>query len=51
MSLEDAELWSLRLEAIRRLGVAIYLLSFLQGLATIIRVLRFQSLRMRELVG
>ncbi|MCH7669530.1 MAG: hypothetical protein IIC71_10110 [Acidobacteria bacterium] len=51
MSLEDAELWSIRLEAIRRLGVAIYLLSFLQGLATIIRVLRFQSLRMRELVG
>ncbi|HDL41694.1 MAG TPA: hypothetical protein ENG98_01605 [Actinobacteria bacterium] len=51
IALEDSELWAIRLEAVRRLGVAIYLLSILLGLATIVRVLKFQSLRIRELVG
>ncbi len=51
IAIEDSELWAIRLEAVRRLGVAIYLLSILLGLATIVRVLKFQSLRIRELVG
>ena len=37
------------LEAARRLGVAIYLLAITFGLATIIQVLRFQSIRIRDL--
>jgi hypothetical protein len=37
------------LEAIRRIGVAIYLFSITLGLATIVQVLRFQSVRIREL--
>lgn len=37
------------LEAIRRIGVAIYLFAITLGLATIVRVLRFQSVRIREL--
>lgn len=37
------------LEAARRVGVAIYLLAITFGLATIIQVLRFQSIRIRDL--
>jgi hypothetical protein len=37
------------LEAVRRIGVAIYLFSIVLGLATIVRVLRFQAVRIREL--
>lgn len=37
------------LEAVRRIGVAIYLFAITLGLATIVRVLRFQSVRIREL--
>jgi hypothetical protein len=37
------------LEAARRLGVSIYLLAITFGLATIIQVLRFQSIRIRDL--
>ena len=38
------------LEAVRRLGVAVYLVSITFGLATIVQVLRFQAIRVRELV-
>jgi hypothetical protein len=37
------------LEAVRRIGVAIYLFSIVLGLATIVRVLCLQSVRIREL--
>ncbi len=49
MSLDDAEVLGIQLEAVRRLGVSFYLLSISLGLATIVTVLRFQSLRIREL--
>ena len=48
-SLQDAEQRFIVLEGVRRLGIAIYLISFLLGLGTIIDVLRFQSIRLREL--
>lgn len=38
------------LEAVRRIGVAVYLVSITFGLATIVEVLRFQAIRVRELV-
>jgi hypothetical protein len=41
--------WSIALEAVRRIGVAIYLVAITLGLGTIITVLRFQSTRIREL--
>ncbi len=41
--------WSEWLEGLRRLGASTYLLSIALGLATIVKVLRFQSLRIREL--
>lgn len=37
------------LEAVRRIGVAVYLVAITSGLATITKVLRFQSIRVREL--
>jgi hypothetical protein len=37
------------LEGIRRLGVAVYLAAIAIGLATIIKVLRFQPIRVRGL--
>ncbi len=48
-SLEDAEQRFVVLEGVRRIGVGVYLFSILLGLATIIQVLRFQSVRIREL--
>ncbi len=48
-SLEDAERRFVVLEGVRRIGVGVYLFSILLGLATIIQVLRFQSVRIREL--
>ncbi|MFQ5382474.1 MAG: hypothetical protein ACE5EF_12765 [Dehalococcoidia bacterium] len=48
-SLEDAEQRFIILEGIRRAGVAVFLLSFLLGLASIIQVIRFQAVRIREL--
>lgn len=48
-SLKLAEDRFVVLEAIRRIGVATYLFAITLGLATIIRVLRFQSVRVREL--
>ena len=44
-----AETWGTWLEGLRRLGVGLYLASIAFGLATIIRVIRFQTLRIREL--
>jgi hypothetical protein len=48
-SLEDAEQRFIVLEGVRRGGVAVYLISFMLGLGTIIKVLRFQSIRIRQL--
>lgn len=45
-----SEQWFVTLEGVRRVGVSSYLLSITFGLATIIHVLRFQSIRLRELV-
>jgi hypothetical protein len=50
-SLEDSEQRFIVLEGIRRLGVAVYLFAIAFGLATIIQVLRFQGIRIRELVS
>ena len=51
VSLEDAETWSVALEGVRRFGVSIYLFAIGLGLATIITVLRFQSVRVKEVVS
>ncbi len=49
LSLAGAETAAINLEAVRRLGVAVYLVAITFGLATIIKVLRFQAIRLREL--
>lgn len=51
LSLVDAETAAINLEAVRRLGVAVYLVAITFGLATITRVLRFQAIRIRELTS
>jgi flagellar basal body-associated protein FliL len=48
-SLADAEDRFVVLEGVRRMGTAVFLFGILLGLATIIRVLRFQAVRMRQL--
>ena len=50
LSLGGAETAAINLEAVRRLGVAVYLVAITFGLVTIVRVLRFQAIRLRELV-
>ena len=50
-ALANAEEWSIWLEASRRFGVSTYLLSILLGLGTIITVLRFQSVRLGQIVA
>ncbi len=50
-ALANAEEWSIWLEASRRFGVSTYLLSIGLGLATIITVLRFQSVRLGQIVA
>jgi hypothetical protein len=50
-SLETSEQRFLVLEAVRRIGIGVYLLSILLGLATIIEVLRFQSIRIRQVAA
>jgi hypothetical protein len=50
-SLRDAEQRFIVLDGVRRVGIAMYLISFLLGLGTIIDVLRFQAIRIRELPG
>jgi hypothetical protein len=49
LSLLDAEQWDLWLEAARRFAVSLYLFAIALGLATIIYVIRFQSIRIREI--
>ncbi len=51
ISVADAETTAIALEAVRRIGVATYLVAIALGLATITRVLRFQAIRLRELPG
>jgi uncharacterized membrane protein YjgN (DUF898 family) len=48
-ALASAETWSIRLEAVRRVGVIVYLVAITLGLATIAEVIRFQAIRLREL--
>jgi hypothetical protein len=48
-TLANVEQWSLWLEVARRFGVSLYLFSILLGLATIILVLRYQTVRIREI--
>jgi len=44
-----SEQWFTALEGVRRLGVALYLFGIAFGLGTIIQVLRFQAIRVRQL--
>ena len=44
-----AETWGTWLEALRRFGVGLYLVSIAFGLATIIKAIGFMTLRMKEL--
>ena len=48
-ALAESETWFSWLEGIRRIGAATYLLAIAFGLASIIEVLRFQAVRIREL--
>ncbi len=48
-SVTTIQSWSTWIEGVRRLGVAVYLVSIALGLATIVQVLRFQAARIREL--
>ncbi len=45
------QVWATWLEGLRRFGAATYLFSISLGLATIFKVLGFQSIRLRELPG
>ncbi|MFO7547870.1 MAG: hypothetical protein R6X29_03195 [Acidimicrobiia bacterium] len=47
----DSETTAIVLEAVRRIGVALYLVAIALGLASITRVLRFRAVRLRELPG
>ena len=47
--LAAVEDWATWIEGLRRFSVAIYLTSIALGIATIVRVLRFQAARVREL--
>lgn len=46
---DSAESSAIQLEAIRRIGVILYLVSIALGLASIAEVLRFQTIRLPEL--
>lgn len=48
-TLASAETWAIRLEAVRRIGIVVYLVAIVLGLASIAEVLRFQAIRLREL--
>ena len=48
-SVTTIQSWSTWIEGVRRLGVAVYLVSIALGLATIVQVLRFQAARIRDL--
>lgn len=47
--LSNSEQWAVSLEAVRRIGVALYLFAIMLGLVTILRVIRFQATRMLQL--
>jgi len=47
--LAQSEGWAIWFEAVRRIGVALYLVAIALGLASIIEALRFQAIRLREL--
>ncbi len=47
--LARAETWATWLEGLRRFAVGLYLVSIAFGLATIIKVIGFQTLRIKEL--
>ncbi|MEA3501503.1 MAG: hypothetical protein U9R47_01905, partial [Actinomycetota bacterium] len=49
LSLVDAEQWDIWLEAARRFAVQLYLFAIALGLGTIIYVIRYQSIRIREI--
>ncbi len=49
LTLVQSEQWAAALEGVRRAGVAVYLFAIALGLGTIIHVLRFQAVRVREL--
>lgn len=49
LALAIGEQWAIWLEGGRRVGVATYLLAISLGLATIVVVIRFQTIRLREL--
>lgn len=49
-SLESVERWATTLEGTRRLGVGLYLFGIAFGLGTIAHVLRFQAIRIGQLV-
>lgn len=48
-AMSHAEQWAAWLEGARRIGVAVYLFAIGLGLASIVTVLRFQAIRIREL--
>jgi hypothetical protein len=48
---ESIEAWSEALEGVRRLGVGVYLFAITLGLGTIMTVLRFQAIRIREVAN
>jgi hypothetical protein len=48
-ALAKSEQWAIWLEGSRRFGIATYLLAVAFGLSTIITILRFQAVRIREL--
>lgn len=50
-TLVSIQSWSEFLEGLRRLAVSTYLLAIALGLATIVQVLHFQTVRIRELPG
>ena len=50
-ALNHSEQWSFWLEGVRRTGIGLYLLSITLGLASIVEVVCFQAIRIRELPG
>jgi hypothetical protein len=50
-ALANSEQWSIWLEGGRRFGVSLHLFAIALGLATIIQVLRFQAVRIREVAA
>lgn len=50
-ALAQSESWAIWFEGVRRIGTATYLVAIALGLATIIEVLRFQAVRVRELAS